>query len=717
MRLGARTGWLAAALLGASALGVSSTATAQTVACAEDESFPCSNQAEGVQLQRVPSLMKFQARVSQAKLPVGEAVFNTIIVKLIRGANEVLCQEEFANVIVNDSVLNLTIGQNMSCELDEVVAENTDLNIQVCLGSASNCLQPIELGATPYALKASFASTAQNANSANSAAQAHYSHRATADRKLQFTKRLGTGYVDFFTHPTGTQGSLYTDEQYAQYEDGGFIQWTPVRDRGAMNLHICGKSQATDELVELDNLVLASEGTHATGALKSDGALTVSSGGASVSGDSSIDGTLNITGQTRVEDGGLFVTGGGVDVTGNAELRGDVTVRNGGMNVEGQSVLMSGLSVEGASIFNGPVQFEAGFSIEGQPGPIPNEPTAETLYINRTQASDTTGDYDFLALAGKEGMLLSGGNGDVRVQSPASFDGAATFSNGATFNGPLIANGSISGQSMTLAQGATVTGTLTAQGPAVLESGATVTGDVSASGNVSATGSVDAAGALEGASVSVKDAGGAEVASISAAGTLTAADVVADGVSLKTRTSDHSARHEQGGADAINVESLGTAETDTKKVLGPDGSGGLAFVSAQSVFPKVFQVSFSGTNSTATFEPDEVEVFGDAGITISTSGRRVVIGEAGLYHLAVSGFTLNTAPHIQNLRLLVRAYRNGSQLFSYDVRHDSGVNHQYGAQNDIERWVELQPNDEIDVFGIGDLGSTLNGTIAIVRWR
>lgn len=40
---------------------------------------------------------------------------------------------------------------------------------------------------------------------------------------------------------------------------------------------------------------------------------------------------------------------------------------------------------------------------------------------------------------------------------------------------------------------------------------------------------------------------------------------------------DHSARHEENGADELLVEALGTAEMDTSKRLAPDGAGGLAF--------------------------------------------------------------------------------------------------------------------------------------------
>ncbi len=102
-------------------------ASAQEITCNKTADYPCSFQLESVGLSKVPPIFKFQSRVSQAKLPIGAGQFQTVLVKLLRGT-EVLCLEEFKNVIVTNSVLNLEIGQNMSCELDSVIAENTDLS-------------------------------------------------------------------------------------------------------------------------------------------------------------------------------------------------------------------------------------------------------------------------------------------------------------------------------------------------------------------------------------------------------------------------------------------------------------------------------------------------------------------------------------------------------------------------------------------------------------
>jgi hypothetical protein len=240
---------------------------AEEVDCDNVSEFPCSIQMEQVKLQKVPAIFKFQARVSQAKLPIGKGEFPTVFVKLVN-ANQVLCIEQFENVKIEDSVLNLDIGNNMNCEIHEVIAENTNLGFKICLGSQDNCLKKIELGSVPYAVKASFAAIAQNAHNANVAAQAHYAHRVTADRDLFVRHKLGTGYFDFHTHSDG--GSLYGDVAYADHENDGFLQWTPTRDTAATKLHISAKSQATDHLHSLGFLYLHADTTMVHGDLEID---------------------------------------------------------------------------------------------------------------------------------------------------------------------------------------------------------------------------------------------------------------------------------------------------------------------------------------------------------------------------------------------------------------------------------------------------------------
>ena len=252
----------------------------------------------------------------------------------------------------------------------------------------------------------------------------------------------------------GAQGTLYSDADYAEYADGGFIAWAPVRDRGSLNLHLVGKAP-NGQLVELDGLLLRSRDTRLTGGLVLDkrltvvdGGVTVQAGGLRVVGDSEVDGALRSTERLTVGSGGLFVVAGGADVTGAS------TIRDGGLDAAGPATLLSGLTVgtatglggtlaigrnashasslsvtgkstlgggvhgqlaitggglivHGLATFQGPVSFNKGISVTGQPGPIPSVSGAaggpQQPYINRDGTGAGTGAYDLVSLRAKQG--------------------------------------------------------------------------------------------------------------------------------------------------------------------------------------------------------------------------------------------------------------------------------------------------------------------------
>lgn len=317
--------------------------------CNQASDFPCSFEIEALDLQKVPAVLKFQAQVSQAKLPRGEGRFGTIFVKLLRGVDEV-CVEELHDVLVKDGVLNIEIGRAMDCELDEVVAENDDLSFQLCPGGVESCLQPVHLAATPYALKASFASVARRANRVALAGQASYAHRMTADRALFGRSTIGLGFFDFATPWAARASALFPDaEAFAPEARAGFLAWTPTRDPGAQHLHITGKQHGTERRVPLDSLRFESEQTLATGDLTvtppADGAgLVVSARGAHITGDSEVHGTLGVTGGVAVAAEGVVITGDS-DIAGELVVEARTTVAGGGIHVVGDSDIVGGLSV------------------------------------------------------------------------------------------------------------------------------------------------------------------------------------------------------------------------------------------------------------------------------------------------------------------------------------------------------------------------------------
>jgi len=476
-------------------------AGAQEIGCAASADFPCDFQMRAVDLQRVPTTFKFQSRISQSKLPVGEGVFNTVIVKVLRGT-DVLCMEEFAAVQVRDSVLNLEIGRNMSCELDEVIAENSELAFQICLGGAGNCLKPIALATMPYAVKASFSTLAQQAHEANVASQSHYAHRVTADRDLFVRHTIGTGYFDFYTQPQARAGSLYDAAAFTEFEHGGFLQWTPVGDRTALNLHIVGKDQSTDSLAELNKLVLAADNTVATGNLRvqppagaaAEG-LTVESAGIHVQGDSDITGATTITGtlsvsdRTEVLEGGIHV-GGDSNINGNTDIKGELKVSsrtqvlNGGVHVTGNSDITGDLDVTGNGEVTGTL--DIGRSTKVLSGGI--QVTGDSNVGGKLRISKaTTVESGGITVTGSsvvDGALLTTDKLTVR-SGGVEVTGAGSISGDAVVGGTLEAGDKLT----VLSGGASVKGNSVIDGTLETSKGVTVK-----SGGVKVSGSSEVAG-------------------------------------------------------------------------------------------------------------------------------------------------------------------------------------------------------------------------------
>jgi hypothetical protein len=269
------TRWARRGILGIAGLGLLSSlypalvqaqAAPPPAACPADA--PCDFQIEPSAIQRVPTTFKLQAKISQAKMPIGEAKFEKIFVNLLSGT-AARCTEVIEGVQVYDGVLNLDIGRNMGCSLDDEIAKHTDLSFQICIESQSNCLKPIALSTVPFAVKSTFALKAQEAFKAQEAAQAHYAHRVTADRDLFANKTLGTGYYDFHSPRVADDNQvaglkLTASETYQAA--GGYLQWAPVNG-SANTLNICAKNNDSDQLTRLGEVVFHSDKTTARGSL------------------------------------------------------------------------------------------------------------------------------------------------------------------------------------------------------------------------------------------------------------------------------------------------------------------------------------------------------------------------------------------------------------------------------------------------------------------
>jgi hypothetical protein len=328
------------------------------------QSFPTTYEIAEMPIQRTPTTFKFQTRISQAKVPVGDAVFKKLIINIKSREGETLCTEERAGVRVHDSVLNLEFGITATCPLDDLIANRDSLGMQICLNDSEHCLKSIAFSTVPYAVKSSYAAQAQQAYQSDVSAQCNYAHRVTADRDLFITKEIGAGYYDFHT-PTALDG-LGTGFNNVE----GYVQWTPVTPGGAKALHLCAKDNALDKPVPLSDLYFHAAKTTALGNLFVSSDVTVGRdlrveglstfvgaakalNGLTVEKSANVSGGLGVTGLTALHNGvqidGVTTASLGItmDVTGTSMLRGKTTVTAGGLDVTGTSTLRSGLSVTG----------------------------------------------------------------------------------------------------------------------------------------------------------------------------------------------------------------------------------------------------------------------------------------------------------------------------------------------------------------------------------
>ncbi len=286
------------------------------------------------QLQPVNGTFKFQARISQGGFPV-DANFPKVYVNLKSG-NDVVFTEQFENVKVKNSVLNLTIGGTGGlADLKTKLAEEADLAFQVCLNDTDNCLKAVALSTVPYSIKSEYSLKAEMAQKAQVAAQCHYTHRATADADLFTSGEIGTGYYDFYTP---TDSTVLSGLGQSDNVGEGYIQWSPLNTPDAANLNICAKTQ-DGQLVPLKNLRLHGE----TIELHGD---TVGYGSASFAGATmdfqALSGGVNIQ-----SAGNAFINSGG-----------DLTVSSSAnLDLQGAAI-----SVTGATTFLQNVRFEGGVS-------------------------------------------------------------------------------------------------------------------------------------------------------------------------------------------------------------------------------------------------------------------------------------------------------------------------------------------------------------------
>lgn len=252
-------------------------------------------------IQMGPVFIKFQARVSQANLPVGDAVFQGVTVNLYDQSTggHVICTENLMNtnggsqIPVTNGILNVEIGRNMSCpsgkSFHEEVARRSPMYLEIALItknsegiSITSILSPrIQFGTVPYAIKANYAVRANDAKTAQIAAQSLYAHRASADPDVENAQSSANGY-------SGANGYFDFATPAEETAVGGHVVWTP--NLGADN-SLTIASGLPDNNRQLDNFTIKSNHTLI------DGYLEVTNG---IKMEGSIDKAKELVGENQV---------------------------------------------------------------------------------------------------------------------------------------------------------------------------------------------------------------------------------------------------------------------------------------------------------------------------------------------------------------------------------------------------------------------------------
>jgi hypothetical protein len=488
-----RRAWPLAIVAGGVALAGLPTGTQAASTCT-DASCPTDFiQLTSPEIQSTKSSFKFQARISQAKLPVDDVTFPKVIVKLRDGVNT-WCSQTVPQVKVRDSVLNLEVGPEtgMTCTmpLEDIIAGKNGLGFQICINNEENCLKPIALSSVPYSVKSEYARRAQQAFEADVAAQAHYAHRIAADLDLLQSPTIGTGYYDFHTPVTAlTIPGLNVPVSNKE----GVMQWTPVAS-AEKKLNILLKTDANGAVpaayTRLDELKLHAVVSKALGKLEVSEATNLKST-LDVTGVSTLNNTLTVAGATTINNtlttklaatmqatlqvNGATTLGTAVTATNLLTSNGaalfkstltssGATTINNTLNATGLTTLSGGLAVTGAGNattiggtlgVSGATQIANSLTVNGANGnlDVTGTSTLTTLKVPNTGSATfdgpvtfngsvnlpSTGGLSMATIAVSGTSLLSAQFGGATFGNPVAFNGSATFA-GATFNNAVTFN-------------------------------------------------------------------------------------------------------------------------------------------------------------------------------------------------------------------------------------------------------------------------------------
>jgi hypothetical protein len=319
----------------------------------------------------------------------------------------------------------------MSCDLGPTIAQNSDLQLQVCLGSEGNCLKPIALGTTPYAIQSSYSEWSQNTAHADISTQAHYAHRITSDRNLLVTgvSDPNVGYFDFYTSSDDTRYTdlLYMGNEFPSATRHGFIQWTPLSSEGN-SLHIVSKSADSDEaLGPLDSFYVH-------------GLNTVFSHDATVKQQLTVERNANIATTLRVGQT-ITVPGDGNELTGTGTVNAETLMLNGPASKGYLFVNGSGYATNNSA---------SGLMYDGELNVLGN---GAAIAAGQGSSSDELGVNDKVGRVKADSLMIHGDTSiardtavgrDLQVAGSAAVTGNTTVGGNAVVAGTTTSSGTIS---------------------------------------------------------------------------------------------------------------------------------------------------------------------------------------------------------------------------------------------------------------------------------
>ena len=332
---------------------------------------PTQSQIEAIPPSPVRPKLSYQTRISQTELPILEGLVYSLEVKYVDLASNGHCVEEFRNVRILDSVLNLELGLNAGCDFAREIANKQELSMILCFSEsqdnnadtlssndsgASNgarCFnREVKISSVPYAIRVNIAREAESVYQANYAHNSSYVYRL-ADQGTDWSRLTIPSHFSFRTkRPAGLGPSalgLSADDNVKldELSKAGYIRWhreynASTRPEEADHLYIAqAPTTPQSGSSTLDQLTLASrlvdwygpnieisrsqrpEDNIKEGASQT--ALSVR-GKVNVTGDLTIDQglayameTVEIGGHTTVTAGGLFVSGE-VNTRGNLQV-------------------------------------------------------------------------------------------------------------------------------------------------------------------------------------------------------------------------------------------------------------------------------------------------------------------------------------------------------------------------------------------------------------